>query len=498
MKGRKSPRTAHHQPRVAARPLPGFSVDRKGSLLLEAIIGIGIFAIFLAGIGLSLLVGEKTTVAAGDRVRGAFLAEQQLEGVRQMRNVDYDSVTTGTHGIQLNASGWTWSGSVVRQNGYTGSVTITGEGTDWLKAVSKVRWDFGKARSGSVLFTTYLTNWRKLATVGNWASISRIANMTEAGTPNFQSIAINGTYAFVTGTQASGGRGLYIYDISNPASPVGVNTSFDLGVGAYGVAIAGNDLYLATDSPTQEVQVYDITSPTTLTIANLINSYDLPGSGKARSIAVYGNNVFVGTLDDPPNVQLYSIEMSQTGPMILNDSINMSGSTLALGLQDGYAYAATSNNAAELEVVDIFDPESLSFAPGTGVDMTDVQDAYAIALSGTSALIGRANGSTIDELTLYEVGSSPVPSPPPGPWTLEIGGDVRALGTVYGSAYAFVGGSASAAQLKVISLTKMAQSLSPILTSYNAGSTIVGLQYDWVTDRLFCITSSGLMVFSPG
>ena len=106
----------------------------------------------------------------------------------------------------------------------------------------------------------------------------------------------------------------------------------------------GNRLYLATDSETQEVQVYDITDPTTITTGNLVNSYDLPGSGNARSIAVYGDNVFVGTLDDPPNKQFYSIEMSETGPMVLNDALSMNGSVLNLALQDGYAYAATSYN----------------------------------------------------------------------------------------------------------------------------------------------------------
>jgi len=471
---------------------------KRGSLLLEAIIAIGIFAMFLTGIALSLLAGQRSTIAAGDRVRGAFLAQEQLEGVRQMKNVSFASVTTGTHGITLGPSGWTWSGTSIRANGYTGSLVITQEGTDWLKAVSRAQWNFGKARSGSVLLTTYLTNWRKIATVGNWAAMTRIANISQSGTPDFQSIAMSGTYAFITGTQSSGGKGLYVYNITNPANPIAVSTSFNLGASAYGIAIASNRLYLATDSTTQEVQVYDISNPTTLTTADLINTYDLPGSGKARSIAVYGSNVFVGTLDNPPNKQFYSIEMSETGPMIENDSFNMSGSVLGLGLQDGYAYAATSNNTGELEVVDIFDPENLTFAPGTGIDITDVHDALSLALSGTSALIGRQNGSTIDELILYDIGQSPVPSPPPGPWTLDVGGDVTSITTIFGSKYAFIAGSANNAQVKVLDLVKFAQSQAPVVKTYNAQATMRGIVYDWQTDRLFGITSSALMVFSPG
>lgn len=483
---------------VATPPLVPASGQRSGSLLLEAIIAIGIFSIFLAGIGLSLLVGERSAVAAGDRVRAAFVAEQQLEGVRQMRNANYASVTAGIHGIVLNASGWTWSGSAVSINGYTGSVKVSQQSADWQQVTSQVMWDFGKARSGSVILTSYITNWRKIATVGNWAAMSRIANVSPSGSPDFQNVVINGVYAYVTGTQVSGGNGLYIYDVSNPANPVRVATSFNLGASAYGIAAAGNRLYLATDNPVKEVQVYDITNPATLSGGNLINGYDLPGSGKARSIAVYGSRVFVGTLNDPPNKQFYSIQMSETGPMVLGDSLGLSGSVLAIGLQDGYAYAATSYSIAELQVVDIFNPDRLTFAPGRGVDMPDVQAADAVALSGTSALVGRLNGSTIDELTLFNIGRAPVPNAPPGPWTLEIGGDLLSLATIFGSKYAFAAGSAGFAQLRVLDMIKFAQNQPPIVNTYDAKATVRGVFYDWQTDRLFGVTPGALMVFAPG
>jgi hypothetical protein len=229
-----------------------------------------------------------------------------------------------------------------------------------------------------------------------------------------------------------------------------------------------------------------------------VNSYDLPGSGRAKSIAVYGSHVFVGATYNAPEDQLYALEMSETGPMTLQSSLSMSGSIFGLSLRDGYAYAATSYNVGEFQVADIFDPENVVFAPGTGVDMADVQDGNAIVTTGTSALIGRLNGSSIDELTLYDVSLSPVPSPPPGPWTLEIGGDVRALATVFGSKYAFVGGTASNAQIKVLDLVKFSQSQAPVVETYDASTTIRGIAYDWLTDRMFAISASNLMVFSPG
>lgn len=482
--------------RVAKKP-PSLRL-RRGSLLLEAIIAIGIFALFLGGIGMTLVLGERTTILAGDRTRAAFLAEQQLEAVRQMRSSDFDSVTTGNHGLTLTASGWSWSGTLVQNNGYTSWVTVTSKGTEWLEVASNIRWNFGNTRSGSILMTTQLTDWKKVASVGNWAAMTEIAQSTLSDTPEFQSIAVSGSFAYVTSTQDSGGKGLYIFDISNPASPVRVASAFDLGASAYGVTVVDNRLYLATDDSTKEVQVFDLTDPANLTVGNLINTFDLPGSGQARSIAVYGNNVFVGSLLDPPNDSLTAISMSETGPMTLLSSLSVSGSVLGLALHDGYAYLANSYNVGEFHVVDIFDPESMTFAPGIGIDMSDVQDGIAMATTGTSALIGRVSGSSIEELVLYDIGYAPVPDPPPGPWSLETGGDVRSITTIFGSQYAFIGGSMGSNQIRVLDLVKFAQGAAPVVKNYDTASTINSLYYDWLTDRLFAISTDTLFVFAPG
>ncbi len=470
---------------------------KQGSLLLEAIVAIAVFAIFLGGIGMSLVLGERSTLAAGDRTRAAFLAEEQLEAVRQMRTVNFSALTTGTHGVALTSTGWNFTGTSTVDDGYRSNIVISPHATDWVDVTSTVQWNFGNTRSGSIIIATSITNWRKTVTVGNWEAATQRGKLTIGGMPEYQKIVIAGTYAYVTSSRASGGRGLYVFDITNPSVPVRVASSFDLGASAYGLAVNGDRLYLATDDPVREVQVYDITTPATLATGNLINSLDLPGAGKARSIAVYGNNVFVGMLDDPPNKQFVSMLMSETGPMTIRGALAMSGSVQGISLHDGYAYAATSYNPGELQVVDIFDPTHIRFAPGTGIDVTDGHDGIAIETFGTSALLGRLNGSSIDELTLYSIADAPVPSPPPGPWTLEIGGDVNDIASTFGSKYAFVGNSASAAQVLVLDMIKFTLSQAPVVKTFDTQATIRGLFYDWQKDRLYGVSAGSLFVFAP-
>ncbi len=469
----------------------------RGSLLLEAIISIGIFALFLGSIGLSLILGERSTIISGDRTRAAFYAEQQLEAVRQMRITNFSSITPGTHGLKLGANGWSWLGTEVKNNGYTSWVTVTPKGTDWLEIASNVKWNFGNTRSGSILMTTQLTNWNKIATVGNWSAMTKKKELTVSGTPQFQSIAISGTFAYVTSKNDDDEKGLYIFDISNPANPVRVASTFNLGASAYGVVAAGNRLYLTTTDEENEVKVFNITDPANLTTGNLIGSYNIQGSRRARSLAVYGNIVFVGRIDTPQNNELTALQMSKTGLTFLSE-LTTKGSVLGISLSDSFAYIANSYNVGELQVVDIFNPAVMVFAPNTGIDMPDVQDGISIALTGTSALIGRVKGAQIAELTLYDISRSPVPSPPPGPWTLETDGDVLSIVTIFGSKYAFIGGSMSNNQIRVLDLVKFVQGQPPVVKYFDTAATIRGLFYDWQTDHLFAVSDSALFVFIPG
>ncbi|HRH93068.1 MAG TPA: hypothetical protein PKV72_00885 [Candidatus Peribacteria bacterium] len=473
-----------------------FGPSREGSLLLEALVAIAIFALFLGGIGLTLAIGERSTVAGGDHVRAAFVGEQALEAVRQMRNVSFASVTTGTHGVKLINKVWAFTGtSITTSDGYTSKVNVTTKTADWLQVQSTTTWNFGKSRTGSLVLTSYITNWRKPYTIGNWADVSLQSTTSVSGSPSLQKVAVSGNYAYIS---AAAGNGLYVYDISNPASPVRVSSSLNIGVPVYGLAISGTGLYLATAGPTSEVQLFNIEAPTSLTLSSRMSTYDLPGTGLARSVAVYANTAFIGSLENPGTKEFYSLSVSDTGSLTLLDSIAMSGSVLDISLSDGYAYVASANNAAEFQVIDIFDPTDLQFAPGDGMDLDNTQDGLAMATFGTSALLGRASGSAIDELILYVIGDSPVPSPPPGPWTLELAGDGAAIASVYGGKYAFVGGSGDPNELRVLDIPKMSLGQTPTVDTYNTSASIRGLFYNWQTDRLYGVTTSSMYIFRPG
>lgn len=478
------------------------ATTRRGSLLLEAIIAIAIFAMTLMGIGFALLLGEHQTIAAGDRARAVYLAEQQLEILRQMHTPALsNTITPGPHGLVMNPAktGWIFSGTSTVSGAYTTSVEVATLGTDWMDARARTSWSIDRTRFGSIEVDTYLTDWDRAKTIGNWASPHVKTLLTDSDTPAFRKIAVSGTYAFVTGSIADGGRkGLYVFDCSsNP--PTEVATGFNLMASADGIAIAGNRLYVATDEPGRQVQVYNISSPATLNADNLVASYGGFTSGlKATAIGVYGTTVFVGTNDNAVDPQFYALKMNDAAPMTLLGSLRVDGNVNGMSLHDGYAYLATTSNATEVQVVDVFDPTNLVLAPRIGIDMPDVFDAYSIALSGSSALIGQQDGDTISELMLQDVSASPVPSPPPGPWTWERGGDVNDLTILPGTKYAFAAGTTAGAQLTILDLAAFARNQNPVLFTYSLLRSARGVTYDRTNDLLYFITDKDLFIFAPG
>ena len=126
------------RPRFICRAQPGF-------LLLEALLGIAVFALFVSAIGFTLLYGQENTIMAGDRTRAAYYSEQALDAVRTIRDGSFSALTNGQHGVYVNAAGvWAFTGSqIVHSGGYITHVYVTQLDTDWKRVSARTRWKHG-------------------------------------------------------------------------------------------------------------------------------------------------------------------------------------------------------------------------------------------------------------------------------------------------------------------------------------------------------------------
>lgn len=454
----------------------------------------------IGAVSFALFYGQEGALKSGDRVRGVALAEEALGAARAIRDQDFALLTAGRHGICIGATGlWEFCGTETQTaDGYTTHITLESLAEDRVRATAATVWDFGLSRSGSVLLSEEFTDWRAVKPIGNWAITTLRGSYVDAGLPLFNHIVLNGSFAFITSETGDGGSGLYVFDVSDPDDPQRRAAGLSLGAAGYGLVADGDVLYVSTGDPGAEVKIFDISNPALLSGDDLIASINIPGDARARSLALFATTLFVGTTESGMEEEFYAYDVGNPLSADLLGTLEDTGSMQDMTLQDGYAYVASSMDAGELRVVDVFDPEDLALASSGGYNLTDVHDGLAVATVGEYVLLGRRSGEVIEELVLFSLSGGPVPAPPPGPWYQEIAGDVTGIDAEPGARYAFIATNNDAAELQVIDLARFAQGQTPVVETANpdaGGGRAVA--YDMQNDRIILATDRAVLVYTP-
>lgn len=448
-----------------------------------------------------LFVGQEGTLQSGDQVRAVFLTTEALTAARALRDASFDQLTPGRHGTCIGPTGqWGLCGQEnVTADGFTTTLTIQELEEDHVRVTAETIWQETPSRPGSVLLTEELTDWRAIKPIGDWSTIHLAGSYVLEGQPLFSGIAFRGDTAFVTSAYGEGGKGLHVFDCSSDGDPLPLATGFDLGSAGYASLVVEDTLFVASADPSAEVQIFDVTQPAQISLAQRIAVIDLPGDGRARSLAYYDDTLFVGTTEDITEAELFAFDVSDPDSPALLDSLQDTTSVFGLGLHDGFAYAAGSMDSMELRIADIFNPADLSLATGEGYNLTDVHDGLSIATVNDDVLIGRRSGDAIEELILLDLSNGSIPSPPPGPWFQEIGGSVPSLVAEPGGRYAYIATDNIAAQLQVADLARFRAGQFPIVTT---ATTLTGggraVAYNVQRDRVLLATDRGVLLYRPG
>ncbi|MDD5739234.1 MAG: hypothetical protein PHO20_00510 [Candidatus Peribacteraceae bacterium] len=480
--------------------LPFFR-PQSGSLLLETILGVAIFAVLAGAVTAVLFVGQESTLQSGAQVRAVHLSSEALTAVHSMRDASFDQLTVGQHGTCIGATGlWEFCGQEnVTADGFHTLITVEPLLENHVRVIAETRWQEGNSRSGSVLLAEELTDWRAVKPIGDWTAPRLEGSYTIEGQPLFSGLALKGDIVFATSAYGEGGKGLQAFDYVSGDDPMPVATGFDLGVAAYSAVVAGDVLYVAAADSSAEIQLFDVTDPAALSQTKRLASVNLPGEGRARSLVFFNNTLFVGATEDAVEPELFAFDVTDPDSPQLLDTLQDSTSIFGVSLHEGFAYIAGSMDSMELRVADIFDPTDLSFASGEGYNLTDVHDALSVVTVNDDLLLGRRNGEAIDELVLLDLSNGAVPSSPPGPWFQEIGGSVPSLIAEPGGRFAFIATDNIAAQLQVADIAKFRAGQFPIVataTTLTGGGRAVA--YDAQRDLGLLATDRGILLYRPG
>ena len=251
---------------------------------------------------------------------------------------------------------------------------------------------------GTISITGTLSD---IAAYGNYVYLTsssdtnelNIVNVTDPNAPSLTTVNMNGT-ANANGVyvlnnilyltrSTSAAPELYIYDLTNPASPLLVGSA-QIAANIFKLFVEGNYAYLASSANNAELTIYDISTPSLPTFAS---GLDLATNTDATDIARYSQGV---ALQRGTTVSLASIT-NPLAPTALNST--------------GFAVGATSLSiAGDVSLPYIFQAD----ATASQLTIYDVTNAASPTVYGSFNYTGNLNDIFYNPLLdrLFGVGSN--------------------------------------------------------------------------------------------
>lgn len=485
--------------------------NKTGSVLLEALLAVALFAV-VASTGVSMLYRSSSTAKEGaDYVVAAGLVHEGIEAVRSIRDRQFSEITNGTHGLDTASGYYEFSGTSDSLFGgeFTRTITvddvlrdgsdnIAGSGSvdeDTKKITVNVIWDtlVGKTQNLYAVYYvfdfSFLQFWVQTLladfTAGSHSStVNQSAGNGEVALRNMQATWAGLTRVYTGDTDGTGnvidsafdesqdialslslntaGDELTKFDVANltGAGPERLD-SYDVGgANPYSIAISNGYAFIATDGTAEEVAVVRISDLTR------VNTIDITGTAAAYSVAITGTKLIVGrALSADNEVYVYNIA-SPEGTISLLGSTNLPNACPVMETDGTYAYCGSLSDTAEITVVRLSDYTAVNT-----VNLTGTGDVYDLLVNGTSLYVGRDDVTTdVDfmELSLATPASSLA--------TLHSVNTSSAVWKVdlnENATYAFLGTSDDAAELTVVQLSSFTETQTADASGSADGRTVM-------------------------
>lgn len=461
-----------------------WSITRqRGFSLVEVLLAVTVFALLSTAVIGALVYGRASTASAGDRTRGAMLAEEGAEAVRSIRNAGYSNLTDGTYGLAQTGGIWGLSGSSDTNGIFTRSITIASGGSNRKTVTSNVSWS-GVGGSAQASVATELTNW--MANLPKtWANPSQYAGLDLTGTIAGYKVDTAGSYAYIV-RKSSTGPNFLIVNISNPSSPT-LAGSLTLAGTPTNIKVSGNYAYVSNSSSTAELQIVNVATPATPTLAGTYNA-----SGTAGGLGVYaiGTTVYLTRAANGGNDEFVVINASTPATPTRVSGFSLNVNMNEVFVSGSTAYVATSSDTQEVLVINLTIPSLLSL--GTSVDLPGTTDATTISGYGTTLVVGQGS-------TLYTVGFLLALAPVVG-GSVVLSGAINNIDVDSVHNYAFAGTNYVSGEFQVVNINNTS---SPALLSsvdMSGSQNLTGVAYNSTYDVVVGASSNTAqeaVVFGP-
>lgn len=462
--------------------------NQNGFSLVEALLAVALFSIGVTSFVGAIVYGQQSTALAGSKARATFIAEEGLEAARNIRDEDFLNLVDGTYGVSTSGNSWALTGSSDTKDIFTRQVQIQTVDSNRKRVTSIVSWQQTPQRTGSVILDTYLTYWTKA--VSGWSNPSvesgfdlTLANSLNA-TANPLSIAVSGNFVYLGRTNSAGPE-LLAFDVSNPAAPTLVG-SREISGNPNDMVIRDNYLYIASTDNNAELQIVDISTPSTignagkLTSVNLTNSNSGSNNNDGIAVAVASSYlVMVRNGGDEFLVFNLSSPATPGNPVGRSSSFTGIPTDLAVSPDTNTAFVTSTGDTNEVQRFNITTKTAPAYLGAYDLNSGNTTaDALSVsAINNTYILVGRAT-STAPELYIYNSSTGSLVS------NLELGASVDAISLDTTNNIAFLSTTDTANDIKIVDISNPLSLSSPV-GQVNINNSPNDLVFDLTLNRIF-------------
>lgn len=133
-----------------------------GFSLVEVLLTAAIFSTLIVALIGVLSLGEEASALGGKRSQAVLLSEEGLEAVRNIRDENFSNLVDGSYGLIKVANQWTLDVTPDINGIFTRTINISTIDVNTKLIISSVDWQQNLQRTGNIVLTTYLTNWKPL------------------------------------------------------------------------------------------------------------------------------------------------------------------------------------------------------------------------------------------------------------------------------------------------------------------------------------------------
>jgi Tfp pilus assembly protein PilV len=133
----------------------------RGFLVIEVLLASSLLIIAVTAFVGAIIYSQESVSVAGGISRASFLAQEGIEGVRNIRDESFGNLSDGSHGLLVSNYQWILSGNSDTTDIYVRQINISTIDADRKLVTSTITWPQTAQRIGSIVLTTELSNWVK-------------------------------------------------------------------------------------------------------------------------------------------------------------------------------------------------------------------------------------------------------------------------------------------------------------------------------------------------